>query len=310
MARSRFGRWLSKWFTFEQNRIVQATVTDLHTVWPLLDYHDLDRTAPRWVEAALPIVERRNQEAEKVAARYVRDLRAIELPTAAPARELVPTEIDRPRVAAALLSTGPGTVKKKSRVSVRPAESMLAGEAGSARVAKKLVADGGRETVARAVRLDGKAQGWIRVTDGEACFFCAMLVTRGPVYKGTSFDRSDPRFTGDGTAKVHDGCGCSIQALFSPWVPSETEKVWNQMWKDSTKNKSGADALKAFRQAYEGRTPPPAEQVLGRLEPPQTFVPELEASLRNLLFEELLDPSSPQVRWHMETIKRLKSGKF
>ena len=30
MARSRFGRWLSKWFSFQQQQIVQATVTDLH----------------------------------------------------------------------------------------------------------------------------------------------------------------------------------------------------------------------------------------------------------------------------------------
>ncbi|BAH52285.1 hypothetical protein [Rhodococcus opacus] len=308
MARSRFGRWLSKWFSVQQQRIVQETVTDLHAVWPLLDYQDLDRTQTRWVQAALPIVERRNQESEALAARYVRDLRAIELPTATPARDLVPTEIDRPRVAVSLLATGPGTVKKKSRVSVREPEAMLAGEAASTRVAQKIVADGGRQTVARAVRLDEKASGWIRVTDGEPCFFCAMLVTRGPVYKGTSFDRSDPRFTGDGTAKVHDGCGCTIQALYSPWKPSEQEKVWNEMWKDSTKNKSGADALKAFRQAYEDRTPPP--NPLDELGDPRGFVPELEASLRDLLFEHLLDPSSPQVRWHMETIKRLKSGKF
>jgi hypothetical protein len=90
-------------------------------------------------------------------------------------------------------------------------------------VASRFALDGGRTEVLGQVQRDRRVQGWQRVAGGNACAFCLMLTSQGPVYKG------------QGTAdfQAHDSCGCSPEPVFSAaaaWTEQATaaRQVWDE----------------------------------------------------------------------------------
>lgn len=112
---------------------------------------------------------------------------------------------------------------------------------------------GGRNTIIDNTERDKVALGWVRVTKAKPCYFCAMLASRGITYRSYSehsFDASDPRFVGSGTAKVHDSCGCSMKAVYTEKDPvlNQNAKFADQwsMW-----GAGGGDAALRFRRGYE-----------------------------------------------------------
>ncbi len=121
--------------------------------------------------------------------------------------------------------------------------------------ASRHVLTGGRQSLLTLVEGDMKAIGHIRVTDGDPCSFCAMLASRGAVYKEDSFSRSDPRFTGPGEFKVHDSCACTMEIVYSrqaAW-PGRAEEFY-RMWRDNIEGRySGAEARRMWRRLYEQR---------------------------------------------------------
>lgn len=121
--------------------------------------------------------------------------------------------------------------------------------------ATRHVLTGGRQSLLTLVEGDMRAIGWIRVTDGDPCFFCAMLASRGGVYKKDSFSQSDPRFTGPGEFKVHDSCACTMEVVYSrqaAW-PGRGDEFY-RMWRDNIEGRySGQDARNAWRRLYEQR---------------------------------------------------------
>lgn len=97
--------------------------------------------------------------------------------------------------------------------------------------AMRHVADGGRETIKDiAKNQDKQALGYVRITRPGCCYFCAMLASRGPVYDEGSFGESNEWFDGDGPAKVHDSCNCSLALVYTDeaW-PSRSEKL-AELW--------------------------------------------------------------------------------
>ncbi len=118
--------------------------------------------------------------------------------------------------------------------------------------------NGGREKIRAIAKADPKATGYARVTRANCCFYCAMLASRGAVYKKDSFDASDARFEGAGTAKVHDTCQCGMRPMFT-----ENENEWPEFnqeqrarWESdemSDQLAEGVDAMLAWRRLYEGR---------------------------------------------------------
>jgi len=125
------------------------------------------------------------------------------------------------------------------------------------------VQNGGRDSLSIGVKKDPVALGYVRVTKGEPCYFCAMLASRGLVYSADSFDESNARFTGAHNVKVHDSCACSLAPAFSR--DSELlAKVqpFTDMWqlakdtyKDAPRNRDGSRVTVAqqFRRLHEGR---------------------------------------------------------
>lgn len=121
--------------------------------------------------------------------------------------------------------------------------------------ATRHVLTGGRQSLLTLIENDTRAIGWIRVTDGDPCSFCAMLASRGAVYKEDSFSQSDPRFTGPGEFKVHDSCACTMEVVYSrqaAW-PGRGDEFY-RMWRDNIEGRfSGKDARNAWRRLYEQR---------------------------------------------------------
>lgn len=97
---------------------------------------------------------------------------------------------------------------------MQPAERAKAATIGeAASQAQYEVLRAGREKVQQSsVR-------WRRVTDGNPCGFCAMVASRGPVYRSASS-------AGDGR-RYHNRCGCTVEPFEgspSEWVPSPDEQ--------------------------------------------------------------------------------------
>lgn len=84
------------------------------------------------------------------------------------------------------------------------------------------VLTGGRRTIQEWAAKDTRATGWRRVSDGDPCAFCAMLVTRGPVY--TSEETALHADTVSG--KYHAHCGCTVEVVYGDWQPTEREQQW------------------------------------------------------------------------------------
>lgn len=124
----------------------------------------------------------------------------------------------------------------------KPTASDIAGRSlqGSA---SRLALKGGRQTIAQAVHSDPKAQGWERVISGNACGFCAMLASRGAVYK--SHKTADFR--------AHDHCNCTAVPLFEGQAPSDTSQALASDWRRETAGKSGKDAVHAWNNYWDNR---------------------------------------------------------
>jgi hypothetical protein len=115
------------------------------------------------------------------------------------------------------------------------------------------VSNGGRQTLVDATERDTKALGYVRVTKDKPCFFCAMLASRGLVFAEDSFDASDPRFTGDGTAKVHDNCSCTMKPVNrrkdDPFLAKATD--FEDLWSRWGAGGGGQKAALRFRRGYD-----------------------------------------------------------
>jgi hypothetical protein len=182
-----------------------------------------------------------------------------------PAGDLV--TLDRQVIETSIRVTGPVAYKERvaaiKSIELEPAvEKALLADAykksgnGMAAAMMRHVIDGARHQVLEDHKSDPVALGYMRMLKStEPCYFCAMLASRGPVYKGDSFARSNDLFTGDGPAKAHDHCACTLEPVFSretEWTPGARDAA--QIWGTSTAGKGGRQAIAAFRKAWESRS--------------------------------------------------------
>src|SRR5690606_32687268 len=97
---------------------------------------------------------------------------------------------------------------------------------------------GGRRQVIDTVRDDPVALGWYRVTDGDPCAVCALLASRGAVYRSqesASFGAGPP-------------CGCWRGPAFSLGKFREDRSgEWTDLYR--TGPRGHRDKLNAFRRA-------------------------------------------------------------
>lgn len=207
-----------------------------------------------WIEALLPIIQAERRKSARAGATYYSALRLLEL--GGSSDDYAVPELDGLAdavVRSSLAVTGQRTFERlvKRGMDESAALRLVRGQvAGSA---MRHALNGGRQQVLSAVRRDPAAIGWARVTREAPCWFCAMLASRGAVYKDDSFDSSDPRFIGsDSDVKVHDSCQCVYEPRFRrDALVSEASRKAADLWEQVTGPYSGHEKALAFRRAWE-----------------------------------------------------------
>jgi len=219
-----------------------------------------------WLDLIIPPLIRTSDSGSNSAAQFYLALRRTELGVNAPAftPEASLGVID-PGVRKSLLAVGPYDYMNKAaqietlKVGPQQKKALLAEakQVTSTKLAGATIRHaqaGSRQTIHDNVEADRVALGYVRVTKAKPCYFCAMLASRGLRYrafKGDSFDLSDQRFTGDGDAKVHDNCGCSLKPVYSDNDPMvKKTEAFADMWSRWGAG-GGSDAAQRFRRGYE-----------------------------------------------------------
>lgn len=217
-----------------------------------------------WLDLLIPRLVASSDSGAHSASAYFSAIRRLEAPRAGSFTPTAATGAIDEGVRKSLLTVGPYAYVNKARQIeglALPEQQRVAMLAEAKQVTSKAIASsairhaqaGGRQTIHDAVQQDRVALGYVRVTRAKPCYFCAMLASRGLTYrafKKDSFELSNARFTGDGNAKVHDNCGCSLKPVFTTNDPlvERTEK-WADMW--SRWGAGGGDAALRFRRGYD-----------------------------------------------------------
>lgn len=208
----------------------------------------------------------------------------------------------------------------------RLADDLMAwGKLNSTGAAISQTLNGGRGEVQQLVVVDAEKRfknrqvvGWARFTEDSEngpCYFCALLASQGAVYlTPNSFARSNSMirepnkwrktrrsFVGDGPAKVHDHCKCTLRPVY------RTEDKWDERAKNFLNqwNKSGEgmslgykDQIKQFRRDY--KLPPRYD------ENPAVNLADIRRN-RDLVAREL-GASSPNAKWWDRQVRLLEAN--
>lgn len=242
MAATVEGAQLTEAHRLLQARLGAQAVADVLALWPLLDVADLDGSFPGWLRAVELVIEARRPASAAAAAGYYARFRAAEAPRTA--ARFVPAAVnvlEQRALATSLLVTGPVSVKRAVARGVPVERAMQTAQAASSKAALRHTVDAGRDTVLAAVQADPVALGWARVTSGRPCHFCAMVASRGPVYRSERTASFEP----------HDGCSCSAEPTYdryAPW-PAGSER-WASLWAEA--KAADGDTAKNFRRLVEG----------------------------------------------------------
>jgi hypothetical protein len=224
------------------------------------------RSVDLWLSRVIPALIRTSDTGARNAAEFFAMIRRLEVPGAEPFDPLAALGMIDDGVRKSLMAVGPTSYLNKARdirrldVSPQQQKALLieAKQITTTKLASAAVRHaqaGSRQTIYDNSERDRVALGYVRVTKAKPCHFCAMLASRGLRYrafKEDSFTESDSRFTGDGDAKVHDSCGCSLKQVYVESDPlvARTEQ-WADMWALwGAGGRGDTEAALRFRRGY------------------------------------------------------------
>lgn len=236
--------------TAEQHRHGQAALAVgvaplVFRAWgSLFDRHDLKGSSPRLVAAVEAILRRYGRAAAAAALTTYRNQRR---EAGVPGRVSLkmPPLPTHDELTAAVEHVLTPLYGPPDATAERNAQDALSSEV------EQMVLDQGRDAIIRAVQQDKAAKGWARVTEPGACYFCAMLATRGAVYRSESTANfrahtKQPNGTG-GT------CRCHAEPVFSAYEPTAQIRQWQADYKRLKDEHGGSLSLIQWRRAFEGR---------------------------------------------------------
>ncbi|MBA9002018.1 VG15 protein [Thermomonospora cellulosilytica] len=243
MARTPEADVLTRVHRQRQISLAAAVVQDLMQLWrAIVDPND-PSTWQRFAELAATLIGLRRRDSAGLAADYYRAFRTAEgVDEGAPTVVMAAT-LAAPTVGEQVRAAGLAGYAGGRRAGQAPEQAARNGLVRATGTATRMVLSGGRTTLVDSVRADRQALGWIRIVDANPCAFCAMLASRGPVYKSAR----------TGGFQAHDHCGCTAEPVYRgsrlPAANARLERLWNEV----TQGKSGRNALNAFRRHLEGR---------------------------------------------------------
>ncbi len=219
-------------------------------LWPVLDKMHVGKTSPDWLRLAIGLITQWRDASSMLAAEHFAKMHELQTGVSIPRPPIAP---DLPDLAVVkdLLWSGPGELKRARLMGLADGVDGLPNVRADQRarllsteVASKLVLSGGRDTTFVAGASDPRALGYMRVADADPCYFCAMLASRGPVYKSAA--------SAGELNQWHPHCDCHVEAVFvrNAAIPNAS-KGYAKLWRESTVGLSGADAIAAFRAAFD-----------------------------------------------------------
>lgn len=217
-------------------------------VWrDLMNPAKVDASWPAVRAALIPIVERARDQSAALAGAAYRDARH-DADIDGEFDPEGPLPLMLRRLEAALDVTGPVEFKKAIAAGKTPQQAMDAAAVRMVGTTQFLALEGGRQVMQRSIDADDQATGWARVTDADPCAWCAMLASRGPVYKSAK-TAGDPRQGGN---TYHDHCACQAWPAFTHDEPfiGIAEGLYDD-WLRETRGRGGKHAVNAFRRWWE-----------------------------------------------------------
>jgi hypothetical protein len=152
----------------------------------------------------------------------------------------VPSDL---RILGTLDATGPYSMLKSIGNGTPVGQALQDAAVRVSGAASYLALEGARELITQSVQQDPEALAWMReTTSGRPCSFCAMLESRGAVYK-TAISAG---------FEAHNHCQCVPVPVFD----KDTIKLLRDsdlalQWKKVTKGLSGRDARNAWRRWWD-----------------------------------------------------------
>jgi hypothetical protein len=249
MAVTELGRDLTEAHRLAQVEISAETQADVLAIFRgMLDPVRLDATFPEYARQATLVAERDHRRSTALATAYLETFREAE----GARRPLDIRQADgllQEQTLTSLLVTGPVEIKRATRQTGGDLEKATErGLVATLGAVKRLALQGSRDTIVSSINADPEALGVSRVTDGQPCYFCAMLAGRGAVYKSEETASFNP----------HDGCGCQPEAVFrrKGYLPPGRGKEFSDLYREIPGGLSPADSRRAFRGLYEtGKVP-------------------------------------------------------
>lgn len=305
----------------DQDNIGLSLALKLFPLWTIQRFTELDRSTPLWVSSVLPVVRTAYLQSQRVAAVFAADVRMAALPEEPPLPmelpsvelpEKVPTyRFDSPFIPSEGTEDQPavkfdefptadvsdslkitGNYNVKAQMPGREEDLMPKGLTNSSGAAMRQAMNGGRNATGNVVRFDRKVIGYARVTDGNPCWYCALLASRGAVFATDSFNKGGRlRFDGvltksdrdfkapkDGpelpsgfsnVAKVHDHCRCQLRPVYKnetsfgrryEAVRDEEAQFYFDQWEEVTRKNpllNNRKQLQIFREQYRPYTAKP-----------------------------------------------------
>lgn len=184
-----------------QARIGAEAAARALDTWSLLNLADLDASMAVWLPVYVSQMQAEYATSQRVATTYLTEYRRTE-PTTDPGL-IVAAEFDLAQAVIAARVSGPLTVKTLIGKGMDPVQAFTSGQLAAAGRAQKLAMAGGRQLVIDSARAS-RNRIWRRVSDGNPCAFCAMLVVRSITSvnsQAVSFD-------------AHGQCGCTAEEIW------------------------------------------------------------------------------------------------
>ena len=245
----------ARWRSAQQG-LTTLLLRDLRTLRRLINPRRLQATVPPWIEAVAALVGQYAEVSAALAADFYDGQRAdADVPGGFTARLADPPPGEQ--VDASMRWATKDVWDRDADVAtpaqLAPLEVRLDQAQKKAEGAvDRLVLSVGRETVRQAVHQDRGAIGYARAAALGACAFCKLMSSRGMVYAtaDTAGREANERFLGDGAAKYHNWCSCSIVPVFrgQRFQLSPHAARWDEIYREYAQGHPG-DQLRLFRRA-------------------------------------------------------------
>lgn len=265
MAATGAGRAATEAHRADQARLAAEVAGRSLELWRMMPVDDMHLQTDRWLAGMVPLVREGRLRSQQTATSYLR--RLVEAELGSPSDPFTPLQLSRPfeQLVASVEIAGPVRFRTLVGRGMDPQHAWRTSAVSAASTAMRLVVEAGREEVFGQASQDRRAIGFARVTGPEPCAFCAMLASRGPVYKSADTAAGGRWSEADESFKVHDACQCQIEPAYRlDGVWTDQARQYRDAWDEATREARDAgligrrtasrDALNAFRRHMERGT--------------------------------------------------------